>query len=42
MEYSLKKLSKTKVEISFSVNKEEWEEQIKSSFNKNKFKYNFS
>lgn len=40
MEYSLQKLSKTKVEISFSVNKEEWEEQIKSSFNKNKFKYN--
>ena len=39
MEYSLQKLSKTKVEISFTVGKEEWDEQIKSSFNKNKFKY---
>lgn len=39
MEYSLQHLSKTKVEISLSVGKEEWEEQVKASFNKNKFKY---
>lgn len=39
MEYSLQNLSKTKIEISLSVDKAEWEEQVKTSFNKNKFKY---
>ncbi len=39
MEYSLQNLSKTKVEISFSVNAEEWDKDVKDSYNKNKHKY---
>ncbi len=41
MEYSLQRLEKSRVEISISVGKEEWEELIKVSFNKNKFKYSY-
>ncbi len=39
MEYSVQRLSQTKVEISLSVGKEEWDEQVKASYAKNKFKY---
>ena len=39
MEYSLQKLSKTKVEIAISIDKEEWEAYAKEAYAKNKFKY---
>lgn len=39
MEYSLQKLSKTKVEIAIDVNKEEWENYIKEAYNKHKHEY---
>ena len=39
MEYSQQKLSKSKVEIAFSVEKEEWNNYIQLAYNKNKFKY---
>lgn len=39
MEYSLQKMSKTKVEIAISIDKEEWEAYAKEAYAKNKFKY---
>lgn len=39
MEYTVKKPSKTEVEISFEVPKGEWIEDIKNSYTKNKYKY---
>jgi len=39
MEYSVQKLSKTKVEISFDVPHDEWQNDIKNTYNKNKHKY---
>lgn len=41
MEYSIQNLSKTKVEISFDVPRDEWQEDIKKGYNKNKHKYMF-
>lgn len=39
MEYSIQKLSKSKVEIAINVTKEEWAADVKQSYEKNKFKY---
>lgn len=39
MEYSIQNLSKTKVEIAFSVDKEQWHEDINTAYIKNKHKY---
>ncbi len=39
MEYSLQKLGGSKVEIAFSIGKEEWNECINQTFEKNKHKY---
>ena len=39
MEYSVQKLSKTKIEIAVNIEKEEWEKYIKDVYEKNKFKY---
>lgn len=39
MEYSVQHLSKSKVEIAINVAKEEWEKDILSVYNKNKYKY---
>lgn len=39
MEYSVQNLSKTKVEIAFDVPKDEWMEDIKAAYTKNKHKY---
>ena len=39
MEYSVQKLSKTKIEIAISIEKEEWESYAKEAYAKNKFKY---
>lgn len=39
MEYSIQKLSKSKVEIAINVTKEEWAEDVKQAYEKNKYKY---
>ncbi len=39
MEYSIQKLSKSKVEIAINVTKEEWAADVKQSYEKNKYKY---
>lgn len=39
MEYSIQKLSKSKIEIAVNIEKEEWEKYIKDTYEKNKFKY---
>lgn len=39
MEYSVQKLSKTKIEIAISIEKEEWKSYAKEAYAKNKFKY---
>ena len=39
MEYSLQKLSKSKIELAVSIDKEEWDKDIREAYNKNKFKY---
>lgn len=39
MEYSVQKLSKSKIEIAVNIEKEEWEKYIKDVYEKNKFKY---
>jgi len=39
MEYSIQHLSKSKVEIAVSVSKEEWAEDVRKSYEKNKYKY---
>ena len=39
MEYSIQNLSKTKVEIAFSVDRKEWENDIQNAYIKNKHKY---
>lgn len=39
MEYSIQKLGGSQVEISFSIDKSEWDECIQDAFNKNKHKY---
>lgn len=39
MEYSIQNLSKSKLEIAISVSKEEWAEDVKKSYEKNKHKY---
>ena len=39
MEYSIQKLSKSKVEIAINVSKEEWAEDVKKAYEKNKYKY---
>jgi trigger factor len=39
MEYSIQHLSKTKIEIAFDVPKDEWMNDIKESYAKNKHKY---
>ena len=39
MEYSIQNLSKSKVEISLNISKEEWAADVKKSYEKNKFKY---
>lgn len=39
MEYSIQNLSKSKVEIAINVSKEEWAEDVRKSYEKNKFKY---
>ncbi len=39
MEYTVKNLSKTEVEIAFELTKEEWIDEIKNSYSKNKHKY---
>ena len=39
MKYSVQNISKTRVEIAFDVPKDEWMNDIKESYNKNKHKY---
>ncbi len=39
MEYSIQNLSKTKVEIAFSVEKDQWEQDINAAYLKNKHRY---
>ena len=39
MEYSIQKLSKSKVEIAINVTKEEWAEDVKQAYEKHKYKY---
>jgi len=39
MDYSIQKLSKSKVEIAFSRSKSEWDADVKATFEKNKHKY---
>ena len=39
MEYSLQKTSNSKIELAVSINKEEWDNNIREAYNKNKFKY---
>ncbi len=39
MEYSIQKLAKSSVEISISIEKEEWTNYIQEAYNKNKFRY---
>ena len=39
MEYSIQKLEKSTVEISVSIEKEEWNGYIQEAYNKNKFRY---
>lgn len=39
MEYSIQNLSKTKIEIAFDVPKEEWQQDIRNAYAKNKHKY---
>lgn len=39
MEYSQQKLSKSKIEIAFNIEKEEWDNYIAKTYNKNKHKY---
>lgn len=39
MEYSIQNLSKTKVEIAFDVPQDEWQNDIREGYNKNKHKY---
>lgn len=39
MEYSIQKLAKSSVEISISIEKEEWSNYIQEAYNKNKFRY---
>ncbi len=39
MEYSVQKLEKSKVEISISIEKEEWNGYIQEAYNKNKHRY---
>lgn len=39
MEYSIQHLSKTKIEIAFDVPKDEWTNDIKEAYGKNKHKY---
>lgn len=39
MEYSVQKLEKSKVEISISIEKEEWMSYIQEAYNKNKHRY---
>ncbi len=39
MEYSIQNLSKSKIEIALNVAKDEWEKDIKSAYEKNKYKY---
>ncbi len=39
MEYSLNRTGKNDVEITFTLNAEEWDKEVKEAYNKNKFKY---
>ena len=39
MEYSVQKLSKSKIEVAVSIEKDEWQNDIKEGYNKNKHKY---
>lgn len=40
MEYKIKKLPKSEVEIEITLNKEDWEKEINNAYEKNKGKYN--
>ncbi len=39
MEYSIQNLSKSKIEIAINVSKEEWAQDVKTAYEKNKHKY---
>lgn len=40
MEYKIKKLPKSEVEIEITLNKEDWDKELESAYEKNKGKYN--
>lgn len=40
MEYKIKKLPKSEVEIEITLNKEDWEKEVNNAYEKNKGKYN--